>query len=102
MFSEDSHKDSCGTGILFSKNNTSSHSILKRSISSLQCMRHRGALSYDGKTPDGVGIMIDLDHNFFQKKLLDEQNLILPARFGLGMFFVNKKFPFFKKESCHD
>ena len=94
MFSEDSHKDSCGTGILFSKNNTSSHSILKRSISSLQCMRHRGALSYDGKTPDGVGIMIDLDHNFFQKKLLDEQNLILPSRFGLGMFFVNKKFPF--------
>ena len=55
MFSENSHKDSCGTGILFSKNNTSSHSILKRSISSLQCMRHRGALSYDGKTPDGRG-----------------------------------------------
>ena len=82
------HKDSCGTGIIFNKNNTPSHSILKRSILSLNNMKHRGALSYDGKTPDGCGILIDLDKDFFRKKVLSEQKVILPSNFSIGMFFL--------------
>ena len=29
-----------------------------------------------------------LDTNFFQKIMLDEQKLILPSHFGIGVFFV--------------
>ena len=61
--------DACGTGIIFSKNNTISHSIISRALLSLKNMKHRGALSYDGMTPDGCGILIDLDRKFYQKKL---------------------------------
>ena len=86
------HKDSCGTGIIFNKNNTPSHSILKRSILSLNNMKHRGALSYDGKTPDGCGILIDLDKDFFRKKVLSEQKVILPSNFSIGMFFCDENF----------
>ena len=55
-------------------------------------MKHRGALSYDGMTPDGCGILIDLDRKFYQKKLLEEQNLILPNKFAIAVLMVQEGF----------
>ena len=86
--------DSCGTGVIFNKNNTSSHSIISRALISLCNMKHRGAVSYDGITPDGCGILIDLDRNYFRKKLLEEQNLILPNFFSVGVFFIKNNFDY--------
>ncbi len=104
MQNKPAHKDNCGTGILFSKNNTSNHSVISRSILSLNNMKHRGAVSHDGETPDGCGILLDLDTNFFQKIMLDEQKLILPSHFGIGVFFVNDSLDFLKilEPICHD
>ena len=62
--------DSCGTGVLFNKNNEFRHSVIERSLLSLSNMKHRGALSYDGMTTDGCGILLDIDRKFFQKKLI--------------------------------
>ena len=62
--------DSCGTGVLFNKNNKFAHSVIERSLLSLSNMKHRGALSYDGMTTDGCGILLDNDRKFFQKKTL--------------------------------
>ncbi len=84
--------DACGTGVIFSKNNTSSHSIISRALLSLKNMKHRGALSYDGMTPDGCGILIDLDRNFYQKKLLEEQNHILLNKFAIAFLMVQEGF----------
>ncbi len=84
--------DACGTGTIFSKNNTNSHSIISRALLSLKNMKHRGALSYDGMTPDGCGILIDLDRNFYQKKLLEEQNHILPNKFAIAVLMVQGGF----------
>ena len=89
--------DSCGTGVLFNKNNEFRHSVIERSLLSLSNMKHRGALSYDGMTTDGCGILIDIDRKFFQKKLLEEQKLILPNKFDkafiakilLSFFFIS-------------
>ena len=86
--------DSCGTGVIFNKNNTSSHSIITRALLSLSNMKHRGAVSYDGTTPDGCGILIDLDQKFFRKKLLEEQNIILPNLFSIGVFFIKNNFEY--------
>ncbi|MBA4729453.1 MAG: glutamate synthase large subunit [SAR86 cluster bacterium] len=91
-----SHKDNCGTGVIFSKTNTPSNSIIFRSLLSLSKMKHRGAVSHDGETPDGCGILIDLDRKFFQKVLLDEQKIILPSNFAVGVFFVNNQFNFYE------
>ena len=83
--------DSCGTGVLFSKNNEFNHSIIKRALLSLSNMKHRGALSYDGVTTDGCGILIDIDRKFYQKKLLEEQNLILPNNFSIAVLILITK-----------
>ncbi|MDC3098585.1 hypothetical protein OA493_02435 [Gammaproteobacteria bacterium] len=86
--------DACGTGVIFSKNNTISHSIISRALLSLKNMKHRGALSYDGVTPDGCGMLIDLDRKFYQKKLLEEQNHILPNKFAIAVLMVQEGFDY--------
>ncbi len=91
--------DSCGTGVLFSKNNEFNHSVIKRALLSLSNMKHRGALSYDGVTTDGCGILLDIDRNFYQKKLLKEQNFILPNNFSIAVLMVQDNFNYKKKFS---
>ena len=86
------HKDNCGTGSIFSISNQPDHTIIARALKSLISMKHRGAVSHDGLTPDGCGLLLDLDKNFFQKVMLDEQNKILPSGFAIGVFFVNKNY----------
>ena len=88
------HKDNCGTGSIFSISNQPDHTIIARALKSLISMKHRGAVSHDGLTPDGCGLLLDLDKNFFQKVMLDEQNKILPSDFAIGVFFVNKNYDF--------
>ena len=91
--------DSCGTGVLFSKNNEFNHSVIKRALLSLSNMKHRGALSYDGVTTDGCGILLDIDRKFYQKKLLEEQNFILPNNFSIAVLMVQDNFDYKKKFS---
>ena len=88
--------DSCGTGVLFNKNNKFAHSVIERSLLSLSNMKHRGALSYDGMTTDGCGILLDIDRKFFQKKLLEEQKLILPNNFSIAVLMVQNNFDYEK------
>ena len=88
------HKDNCGTGSIFNISNQPDHTIITRALKSLISMKHRGAVSHDGLTPDGCGLLLDLDKNFFQKVMLDEQNKILPSDFAIGVFFVNKNYDF--------
>ena len=94
MYEHLDHKDNCGTGSIFSISNQPDHTIIARALKSLISMKHRGAVSHDGLTPDGCGLLLDLDKNFFQKVMLDEQNKILPSDFAIGVFFVNKNYDF--------
>ena len=77
MSNKRSHKDNCGTGVIFSKTNTPSNSIIFRSLLSLSKMKHRGAVSHDGETPDGCGILIDLDRKFFPKMKNNSRNALI-------------------------
>ena len=88
------HKDNCGTGSIINLSNQADHNILVRSLQSLINMKHRGAVSHDGLTPDGCGVLIDLDKHFFQKIMLNEQKKILPSHFAVGVFFVNHNYDF--------
>lgn len=50
----------CGVGFIANRNNQASHEILKKGLSALQCVEHRGACSSDGITADGAGITTDI------------------------------------------
>ena len=53
----DQYKDSCGFGLVAHLKNQASHQLLEDAITALTRMVHRGAVSADGKTGDGSGLL---------------------------------------------
>ncbi|WP_343486803.1 glutamate synthase large subunit [Allomuricauda sp. d1] len=58
--------DNCGAGFICSLKGIKSNDIIHKALEILDKLEHRGAVSADGKTGDGAGILIDIPHAFFQ------------------------------------
>ena len=59
--------ENCGAGFICSLKGTKSNNIIHKALEILEKLDHRGAVSSDGKTGDGAGILIDIPHDFFVK-----------------------------------
>ncbi|WP_088341441.1 glutamate synthase large subunit [Robiginitalea sediminis] len=59
--------DNCGAGFICSLKGRKSNDIIHKALEILEKLEHRGAVSADGKTGDGAGILIDIPHEFFTK-----------------------------------
>jgi glutamate synthase (NADPH/NADH) large chain len=59
--------DNCGAGFICSLKGNRSNDIIHKALEILEKLEHRGAVSSDGKTGDGAGILIDIPHDFFLK-----------------------------------
>ena len=57
--------DNCGAGFICSLKGNKSNDIIHKALEILEKLEHRGAVSADGKTGDGAGILIDIPHEFF-------------------------------------
>jgi len=57
--------DACGAGFICSLEGKKSNDIIHKALEILEKLEHRGAVSADGKTGDGAGILIDIPHDFF-------------------------------------
>ena len=68
--------DNCGAGFICSLKGEKTNDIIHKALNILTCLEHRGAVSSDGKTGDGAGILIEIPDDFFQKMnvLLNYQN----------------------------
>ncbi len=60
--------DACGAGFICSLKGEKSHDIIHKALEILEKLEHRGAVSADGKTGDGAGILIDIPHAYFVKQ----------------------------------
>ena len=80
--------DNCGAGFICSLNGERTHEIIHDAIEILIKLEHRGAVSADGRTGDGAGILTDIPHKFFNKVC----NFELPdsGDYGVGMVFLPK------------
>ncbi|WP_286827999.1 glutamate synthase central domain-containing protein, partial [Maribacter sp. UBA4516] len=58
--------DNCGAGFICSLKGKKSNDIIHKALEILERLEHRGAVSADGKTGDGAGILVDIPHDFFQ------------------------------------
>jgi glutamate synthase (ferredoxin) len=58
-------------------------------------LEHRGAVSADGRTGDGAGILFDIPHDFF-KKVCDFE-IPTAKQYAVGMVFMPKKTNAFAK-----
>ncbi len=78
--------DNCGAGFICSLNGEKTNSIIHDALEILIKLEHRGAVSADGKTGDGAGILIDLPHQFFNK--VCDFSLPEPGEYAVGMIFM--------------
>jgi glutamate synthase (NADPH) large chain len=80
--------DNCGAGFICNLNGIKSNDIIHKALDILIKLEHRGAVSSDGRTGDGAGILFDIPHEFF-KKVCDFE--IPEAReYAVGMLFMPK------------
>lgn len=82
-------KDNCGLGFIADITGKKSHDIVKKGLSILLNLSHRGATGCDNKTGDGAGILIQIPHEFFKAELKDD----LPdeGKYAVGMVFLPRE-----------
>lgn len=80
--------DNCGIGAVIDIEGRESHSLVADALSIVENLEHRAGKDADGKTGDGVGILTQIPHKYFVKKL-KKQGVELPGKrqYGVGMFF---------------
>lgn len=81
--------DNCGAGFICSLKGKKSNDIIHKALEILDKLEHRGAVSADGKTGDGAGILIDIPHEFFQEVCSFE--LPEPGEYAVGNIFLPQK-----------
>ena len=82
-------RDNCGVGFIANLNGSQSHCIVEKSIESVINLTHRGAVSADGKTGDGAGILTQIPFKLLQKEMLAKGVKIEDgSMLGVGMVFL--------------
>ena len=81
-------RDNCGAGFICNLNGEKSNTIIHNALEILVKLEHRGAVSSDGRTGDGAGILIDIPHDFFKR--VCSFNIPQPKEYGIGMVFLPK------------
>ena len=88
LYREEFEHDACGIGAVVSIKGEQSHSIVSDALSIVEKLQHRAGKDAEGKTGDGVGILVQVSHDFF-KLAAAEAGITLPGEreYGVGMFF---------------
>ncbi|WAA12973.1 glutamate synthase large subunit [Fervidibacillus halotolerans] len=88
MYHPKAEHDACGIGLYAHLKGKASHDIVKKGLSMLKRLDHRGG-SVDEQTGDGSGIMVAIPDRFF-RKVCAQFHLPEKGRYGVGMIFFNK------------
>jgi glutamate synthase (NADPH/NADH) large chain len=64
MYSPTFERDNCGFGLIANMDDKPSSWIIDTSIEALNRLKHRGAVSDDGKSSDGCGLLIKKPNEF--------------------------------------
>ena len=89
LYSPEFEHENCGAGFICNLKGEKTNSIIGKALNILVKLEHRGAVSADGKTGDGAGILIEIPHEFF----LNSTSFKLPALndYAVGMVFLPQK-----------
>ena len=89
LYNPENEHDNCGAGFICSLQGKKTNDIIHKALDILDKLEHRGAVSADGKTGDGAGILIEIPHAF----LASQCDFELPElhQYAVGMVFLPKK-----------
>ncbi len=80
--------DNCGIGAVVSIKGIKTHETVANALKIVENLEHRAGKDAEGKTGDGVGILLQISHKFFSKEA-ESLNIALGKErdYGVGMFF---------------
>ncbi len=80
--------DNCGIGAVVNIKGEKSHDTVANALKIVENLEHRAGKDAEGKTGDGVGILLQISHNFFKKTVKPFGIFLNSGRdYGIGMFF---------------
>ena len=80
--------DNCGIGSVVNIKGIKTHETVSNALKIVETLEHRAGKDAEGKTGDGVGIMLQISHKFFSKATKKLGFNIGEERdYGIGMFF---------------
>ena len=80
--------DACGIGAVVDIKGRKTHKTVDDALKIVEKLEHRAGKDAEGKTGDGVGILLQISHRFFSKAA-EQAGFSLPGErdYGIGMFF---------------
>ena len=88
LYRSEFEHDNCGIGAVVSMKGVKTHQTVSDALKIVENLEHRAGKDAEGKTGDGVGILLQVSHRFFTKAAsalgidLGEERA-----YGVGMFF---------------
>ena len=80
--------DNCGIGAVVNIKGIQSHKTVTDALTIVETLEHRAGKDAEGKTGDGVGILVQISHRFFKKTAASLGIELGNERdYGVGMFF---------------
>ena len=91
LYSPSFEHDNCGIGAVVNIKGIKSHATVENALTIVETLEHRAGKDAEGKTGDGVGILLQISHKFFHKAA-KQLNIQLPADrdYAVGMFFFTQ------------
>ena len=88
LYRSEFEHDNCGIGAIVNIKGQKSHDTVANALKIVENLEHRAGKDAEGKTGDGVGILLQVSHRFFSK-VCKPLGIFLGSErdYGVGMFF---------------
>ncbi len=88
MYDASFEHDNCGIGAVVNIKGIKTHKTVEDALKIVENLEHRAGKDAEGKTGDGVGILLQISHKFF-KNVCKNQGIDIGGEreYGVGMFF---------------
>ncbi len=88
LYCKNFEHDACGIGAVVSIDGKKTHQTVSNALEIVEKLDHRAGKDADGKVGDGVGIMLQISHDFFGSLNMDFE-IGEERDYGVGMFFFS-------------
>ena len=89
LYSPKFEHDNCGIGAVVNIKGVKTHDTVANALTIVETLEHRAGKDAEGKTGDGVGILLQISHKFFKKVAAKDLGINLASErdYAVGMFF---------------
>ena len=89
LYRQQFEHDNCGIGAVVNSKGIKSHKTVENALKIVESLEHRAGKDAEGKTGDGVGILLQISHKFFSKACKKEGIKIGSEReYGIAVLFL--------------